>query len=635
MAEISVLEDALIDKIAAGEVIERPASVIKEIVENAVDARATRIEIDLEEGGSRLISVQDNGRGIMADDLPFAVKRHATSKIKNLNDLFQIRTLGFRGEALASIAAVSRLSIKTRHIEEETGNKLEIDETGCQITPWNGKAGTCVTIRDLFYNVPARKKFLKTKNLEYAYCLEMIRALALSYPKVAFNIRHDGKEIGFWDHDGLPSEGEQNLKGEEALLTRLSAILPDGSGLKDYLYLSAKGRYCSIEALISPPGIEKHNAKHLYTFVNDRYVKDKNLRYSVLRGYHSHLLKGKFPVAVLYVYTDASLIDVNVHPAKTEVKFQYEGEVQNFIASAISQKIRERKWVLPSSPDSSWEPVVSPVESPKERVGATAWENLVSRPRTATFRSSEPDPVRIAWSPQTEGGGDAPIFSQLRQGYVGRGQDQESPPARVVASAQKTVSDIPWNELRFMGSFAKCYLFFEYGEQLLAVDQHAFHERILYESLAGNREMLTSSQALAVFETVVLSPGQVSLLVANKDALVALGFDVAPVGQDTIEVRAVPAILTGRNLDAALQGIAATLEASSGTSPSPRELNHDILASIACHSAVRSGEVLGEDDLETMLIEARNVDFYHNCPHGRRVFKWLSRSEVGKWFDRI
>jgi DNA mismatch repair protein MutL len=620
MAEITLLKDELVDKIAAGEVVERPASVLKELIENAVDAGADRIDIELEEGGTKLIGITDNGRGILPGELQMAVRRHATSKIKDLDDLFQIRTMGFRGEALASIAAVSRFGLKSRHHAATDGASLEIFGDESTETGWNGPVGTSVVVKDLFYNVPARKRFLKTRSMEYSLCTEMVRNLALSYPHVTFTLKHDGKDVYYWE--GQKVGGDEPFKGEDVLWGRLGAMLPANLHNDKFLYLRKEGRLCRIEGLISPPGMDRQNAKYLFSFVNDRWVKDRNLRYSILRGYHSHLLKGRFPLAVLYIYSDPSLIDVNVHPAKTEVKFQYDGEIQSFIASAISQRIREADWgrspsVHEESPQVSYTPPTR--ESFATADAVRPIPSAYARPTERTWsagRSKEPE-VRV-----TQRTSEAPLFASL--GYA-----QDLP-----VSHGEDTRPVNWEQMKHVGSFAQCYLFFEDAENLLVVDQHAFHERILYEKLMADPSAYLKTQPLVFPETVSVDPSMAAIFGEHSDLLKQWGFDTKVASQQDVEILGVPTVLVNRDIEAAINQLGEVMQNGGKHAGGVAEISHDIFATMACHAAVRAGEELNSDDVTSLLRQATEVDFYHNCPHGRRVLRWFAKREVENWFDR-
>lgn len=609
MNRIQLLQDNVIDKISAGEVVERPASVVKELVENALDAGATSITVDLKDGGLQGISIIDNGFGMSRDDALLSLKRHATSKIRSEEDLSSIGTMGFRGEALASISAVSRLTLTT--MDAEAGTRLVCtasEVTSCD--PWTGPRGTTIAIEDLFLNVPARSKFLSSAATELAHCVELLQAIALSRPYFSLRLIANGKEKLY----ASPAEQTANaskLWGESAIRHRARAILGADTA-NQLLYVQDSDAFGSFEALASAPGMEKATGRNIYTFVNDRWVKDKTLRYGILRGYHSHLLKGRFPVVIGFLRCDPALIDVNVHPAKTELRFQYAGSVQGLIAGAIRKGLRQAAWAEAVEP----EPVVAPVE---KSAPVTQAPTRFSTPNPSSASVRDTAPMRPFMPPRaiSQPPASATLF----------------PPRTVQAMPQTPGQTIPWHDLNFVGSFQRCYLMFEWTTQLLVIDQHAFHERIVFERLRKMPELGLARQKLLVPEAVELAPIEIARLQALMPVLREHSFDLAFPGGDTVEVRAIPALLTGRDLQATIgafargsdrQAIEAQVQAGKDA----------ILATIACHSAVRAGEELTGDDLRLLLREAQEVDFFHNCPHGRRVLRWFPKREVESWFDR-
>ena len=636
MGRIHLLADDVINKIAAGEVVERPASVVKELVENACDAGATAIDITLELGGARTIAVTDNGCGMSADDALLAIRRHATSKVTTADDLFQVRSMGFRGEALAAIAAVSRFTLSTRERGADEGVKVTFageSEPVCQ--SYVGPEGTTVLIENLFFNVPARHKFLKSPSTELSHGLEFVQAFALSRPDVAITVRHNGRDV-FRAPALAQSRESAEWFGEACLRERVKAVL--GRDLEPLLYVRAKGRFGAVEGLISPPGLERPTSRAIHTFVNGRWVKDKVLRFGILRGYHSHLLKGRFPVACLHLTVDPALVDVNVHPAKTEVRFQYGDEVQSLIALAIRDRIRTGDWAAVAPSQGAM--AAPPVEM--ARPAASAFPHQLSRPLiTAKSFDQRPAPVQSAGSDLAGGRSSWPeVRDQASLERLLAGIGNAPPAATALTKAESPLpfdgsarDQVPWDEVTYVGAFARCFLLLEAGGRLLVVDQHAFHERILYERLVRDQSLLSRSQPLLVPEAVALAPSLVAQLAAQRDALAQRGFDLVPVGDCLVEVHAVPALLAGRDLSGLVEDLAEGL-LSGAITVDGAELAHHVLATTACHGAVRAGEELPAAELKQLLAEARTVDFFHNCPHGRRVFRWWSRSQVAQWFDR-
>ncbi|MCX6130222.1 MAG: DNA mismatch repair endonuclease MutL [Proteobacteria bacterium] len=690
MARVHLLDDELINKIAAGEVVERPANVVKELVENSIDAGASHIKVTLKDGGRQLIQVLDDGFGMDPADAALAVKRHTTSKLMSADDLFQVSTMGFRGEALASIASVSRFTLQTQARGSQEGVRIQISEGESTATPWQGAYGTSLSIADLFYNIPARKAFLKTASAEFAACHEYMQSLALSLPQIGFTLVHNDKEIFSLSPQAIAASWP---RGENPLRQRAAAVLGDADAER-LIYLHKIDRHAKIEALVSAPGHDKGTARHCFSFVNGRWVRDKLLRFAIQRAYHSHLLKGKFPLALLYLEIDPALLDVNVHPAKTELRFQYAQEVQNAIVYAVREVLRDGAWaagtpswsktppVKTTEPEaesrSQFEPTRQPVpddfdlllqqntvepqessqslSTPSVRAGVSTvsheplFEKMRTMPaslpvelarpsggqakppsqahRTGTTAVRPPDDrvkrTIMSFDPLT-----APIMQQerpLEAKFSGASPRMESTTASLPSKDAQEAA-IPWAELHYIGPFARCFLLFEYREQMLAIDQHAFHERILYERLQKDVSLLSQTQPLLIPEVLAFSPTECETLLQLQDRLAGLGIHLHGVSADEVEVTAVPSILMNKDLTGLLAGILAGYDRVG-------EFTHDTLATMACHAAVRAGEDLPAAELQALLREAESVDFYHNCPHGRRVFRWWNLAKVSAWFDR-
>ncbi len=638
MGRIHLLEDAVINKIAAGEVVERPASVVKELVENALDAGATNITVELEEGGRKRITVRDNGCGLSRDDVPKALLRHATSKIQQAEDLFAIASMGFRGEALASIASVSRLTLQTRERQSTVGTRLTADGgVAPQLSDWNGPEGTEITVCDLFFNVPARARFLKSSAAEMATIHELMQGLAMAHPDVGFSLQHNSKLV--FEVTAVTENPADSLP---AIRERASQVLT-GVDVDALLAVNKQDNYGSIVGLVSAPGQEKGSGKWQFTFINGRLVKDRALRSAILRGYHSHLLKGRYPVVVLNISMDPSLVDVNVHPAKTEVRFQYANDVQALVAMAIRGQLRHGAWTTGEGETGAWHTQEDSNFAQHASPGAGSSIPTYLPP---VFRESSPLTSRESFSEAAHA-----------RGMVARAPGSSSSSARAWSAAaaaaqplattesavnfrsmfaeEKSGADfgVPWSELTYLGSFARCFLLFETGERLLAVDQHAFHERVLYERLVRNESLLREMQRLLVPESVSLSAEQVARLREHATELRACGVECAPVDATTVDVTAVPSLLMRADVGRMIEQLADDLANHTGTMATETAL-HPLLSTMACHAAVRAGEELCAEDLQLLLREAADVDFVHNCPHGRRVFRWFSHSQVAAWFDR-
>lgn len=641
MGFIKLLNEDVINKIAAGEVVQRPASVLKEFVENSLDAGATEIEVELSQGGIKLIRVIDNGSGVKEEDIPLALQRHATSKIESAEDLFSIDSMGFRGEALASIAAVSRLTLTTRHEDEKSGTQLRANEKGLSQQPWSGQSGTSITVEDLFYNTPARLKFLKSPATEYSYCIEFLQSLALSRPEVLFSCVHNDKEV----LRAPPAAGNEvystDFMGAKILRARVASVHKK-LDVERMVYHSHQDQHFSFEMMLSPPGSEKATTKNMLFFVNKRLVKDPGLRSAFLRGYHSHLLRGRFPQVYFYLKIDPALVDVNVHPNKTEIKFQYNQDLFDVIAKQIRIALRQGAWAASSddlpagqkSPDF----IRNIADLPSTNGLPPAHNYSASPPASAGAYGGGGASFRSAPTKQSFVSDQIDFKAPSKPSFSGRGLSSShantvvSPPLED-GFAKKPIENnfqVDWQNLKFIGCFQQCYLIYEDGSELLIVDQHAFHERILYEKLKSDEELISKSQPLLVNEGVTLSIEQIGVLLDKQEVLESKGFGFSKIDDTTIEVSAVPVLLEQRDLEKVFYELSQELVESTET-----ETMHHIISTIACHSAVRAGETLTDDDLKILIAQAQTVDFYHNCPHGRRVFTRWKLRDVQGWFDRV
>ncbi len=592
MGHIHILSDEVINHIAAGEVVERPASVVKELVENALDAGANEIKIDLYEGGIKKIVITDNGSGLDRDDLELSIKRHATSKIKTEEDLFKIQSFGFRGEALAAISSVSQFSILTNTGKSSEGYRLTMSENLPQIISWNASKGTTVVVEDLFYNVPARQKFLKSPSSEWSHVLEILEGIAIVRTDVTFKLTHNGKVV--WEV--LRCDSSKNW--DEVIQERIEDLYPNLSSI-GLLKIDEKSNKGNVRGFISPPGQDRNTGKWIKMFVNGRMVQDKNLRFGILRGYHSHLLKGRYPMAFIFMECPPALLDVNVHPAKTEVRFQFANDVQELIASAIRKELRKGNWVNPNIETYS-PPIINQVQN--------KIENYPIPPTIA----SPVKPASFSW--------DFDIMTQ--------------PPQNLKVSTQSfTQVDkgiiYPWHEMEILGSLAQCYLFLSWQEKLLVIDQHAFHERILYEKFLKQKNLFDLSQPLQIPDVVELNLSQASVINNLIPDLVQFGIGVKKMSDTTFEIVSIPELLKNKSMQKFFE------EISSGMELNRENIHHDLLATMACHSAVRAGEDLPKSQIQALLKEADQVDFFHNCPHGRRVIRVFEKNEIGRWFDRL
>ncbi len=614
MVRINLLEDSIINKIAAGEVVERPCSVVKELVENSLDARADHIYIDLKNGGLGSIRVRDDGMGIAKEDAPLAPLRHATSKIKGVDDLFTVGSMGFRGEALASIGAVSNMTITSFEREAQGGFRMHNEGESWQLEDWQGAFGTQVLVENLFYNVPARLKFLKSPAREASQCKDWLKALALANPEVTFQLSEDGKPD--WIIPQTKKSGGGGDKGffigEASLRERLSHLWSSENG-DSFIYGASESDYCRVEGLFSPPGYERGSASMLYSFVNKRWVKDQNLRYGILRGYQSHLLKGKYPACVLFITCDPSLVDVNVHPAKIEVRFQYASEIQGQVAAMIRQALRQGSWAMPT---------IESVQEQENKPGSSLSNHSESVGLRSVIQAKAPT---LCFAPQTK-----TVLPKPRSIVP----DNDMYATEQIAVMDTSKRQIPWGELSFIGSVFQCYLLFEYERLFLLIDQHAFHERIIFERLSKDLSLLEEVSQLLVPEVLLFSEAEILILKDLAPKLLRLKIKYRVISAQEIELLAVPNLLAECDFQTFFREIVMKETDFLPESVGDLTLAQPVLATLACHSAVRAGVNLTDTDWRRLLAEAQGVDFYLNCPHGRRVFRWYTKKEVESWFDR-
>ncbi len=599
---IQRLPDALVDQIAAGEVVERPASVVKELVENALDAGAGRLRIEVRDGGAALVAVSDDGRGMSAPDARLALERHATSKIASAEDLSRIATFGFRGEALPAIASVSRLRLRTRLRGSETGVEIQVE--GSKVLreqAAGGPEGTRIEVADLFYNVPARRKFLKTAATEWSHVAEWLARSALALPAVHFDVRRDDRPAVHWPAVTDP-------------LDRIAAVLSerDAEGL---VPVAGEDGALRLTGFASRPDAHRPTAAGLHLFVQSRPVRDRLLRHALLDAYRDVLPRGRFPSAVLFLDLPPQAVDVNVHPAKWEVRFADPGAVHRLVARAVRDALGARRWLaMPAAPSPA--PSGSPL-----------------RPDPATVREQ---PTTSDW-----------IFaasSAARADAAGEGTTSTpSPDLRPT-----TTPGLQLAALRPLGQLLATYLLLEAPDGLILVDQHAAHERVLYERLRESwRTGSVPRQGLLLPVPVDLSPDQAARVVDAGPALERLGFEVEPFGADVVAVRAIPAELAGQDPAALLANLADELGPLShqlgplSHHPGPDggalrapEAADRLFASLACHAARRAGERLDPREQQALLAALDEIPWAPTCPHGRPVAIPISRSEIERRFGR-
>jgi DNA mismatch repair protein MutL len=596
---IKILSENLSNKIAAGEVVERPASVVKEMVENSLDAGATEIVVEIEVGGKRLIKVSDNGCGMSREDALLALERHATSKIAVDNDLLSISTLGFRGEALPSIASVSRCTLASREKGSVEGTEIYGEGGGIRHVKARGMAeGTVIEVRNLFFNTPARLKFLKSTETEAGHVADHLTRLALSRPDVRFVYISDGRVV-FRALNGDLTERIASLLGR-ATAAELSPMQCEDGEMR-------------IRGLAARPECSRSAASHLYTYVNGRFVRDRVVQHAILQAYRRFLERGRYPVAVFFFSLPTGDVDVNVHPTKHEVRFREQSRVHDFIFSAVEALLQSTPWIRKPAREP-----VRPIAAPEI---AAARKVSEVRESLGMYQAKLETPAKL----------ENPVFREIPCRH-----EVMSSPVQQAAEEPEHKQDTPFfSSLTVIGQYAGIYLVCSDGEDLVLLDQHAAHERVAFERL--RREFSNGSvesQGLLFPEVVEFSHAESAAVDGHLPALRKLGFVLEDFGGTARVIQSVPRMLAERDFTRVLRDLVEELSAL-GRSRSFMDIQEDILMRMACHSVVRGVSALAGAEIAALLTALDSVGFATNCPHGRPVFRRISRSDVEKMFKRV
>lgn len=651
---VHILDPLVAERIAAGEVIERPSSVVKELVENSLDAGATEVTVLLEEGGKRLIEVLDNGHGIHRDDLRVCIQRHATSKLSSLSDLERISTLGFRGEALPSVGAVADLTILSRARREETAYQLHLHSLQASPEPeavtfghfMSSPHGTRIQARGLFSQVPARLKFLKSQASEVSQVREWIERLALAHPKTGFRLVSDGRQI-------------LSLRPQDEV-ARVKAILSDGEdypivtasndlGLRDRGPLQIRAHW--FQGLSSP------QTRKVVQVVNGRSVRDRMIQQAILAAFRQALLPGQFPAVAVFIEIDPSEIDVNVHPTKTEIRFLDSRKVFHAIESLLSSMIEKRGAPAVVATSSN-----APLQwSPQPSSYKPTWQASESMPTSqAPFDFTAPPtmPVSPAGTSAFELGLNSGMQTLASFSAQGHAHDNAQSSQAYATSAPSAGHALGLTPERLMGTAFNTYLFYDVGHELVLIDQHAAHERIRYEKLKKRALGIATSgaqasgpdapagassagvQALLIPEAVRFAAEERMKVEARLDWLLALGFDAEIFGEDTLLFRAIPGEWGAHELRTRLKNLAERLiaaEASENQSLQSIFMDETLfekLASEACHSAIRAGDRLERVEALELIDQLFTCDHPWNCPHGRPTVARIPKGKIEEWFQR-
>ncbi|HIE50744.1 MAG TPA: DNA mismatch repair endonuclease MutL [Armatimonadetes bacterium] len=588
--KIHILDEVVANQIAAGEVVERPASVVKELVENSIDAGATRIEVEVEEGGKRLIRVADNGCGMSEEDAVLALQRHATSKIHTPEDLHCIRTLGFRGEALPSIAAVSELTLTTREPQAAVGVEVRVE--GGVVTDFRRVGcppGTTVVVRKLFYNTPARLKFLKTSGTEMGHITEFLSRFGLLYHQIAFRLVHNGQEV---------------LSAPACTDLRNALVAIYGKDLaREMIPLALDAGSLRVRGYLGKPSVARGNRHYQAFFVNGRLVQSRVLSHALYEGYHTLLSARRHPIAVVIIEMDPRLVDVNVHPAKAEVRFTRDWEVHNLLQKAVREALTQACLLVQTS------------------VGARARPAAPTAPPAAPPTPEEREAFR----------------ARLRQKF-GRMEGEEVAPVEPVEdlftfAALQRGERIP-RHIVPLAQLKNTYILAETDEGLLIIDQHAAHERVIYEELRARKEgQPVQSQMLVIPFTLQLSPREARVLEENLETFEELGFRLEPFGKNAFLVRAVPLLLAQQPYERILRDVIDDLVAQ--TTPKSLAAHEDlVLRTMACKAAIKAGDVLSSEEIQRLVEQIQGLEQPFSCNHGRPTMLSVSVEELERKFQR-
>jgi len=581
MSNIRILSENVANQIAAGEVIERPASVVRELIDNSIDAGADRINIRIEAGGKRLIRISDNGIGMDKDDMLLSLERHATSKISLMSDIFSIKTLGFRGEALPSISSISKIEIISRTREQIIGHRLNasggklisIDETGSAV-------GTSVMVRDIFFNTPARLKFLKGERTETTYIMDVVSRIALPFKDIHFKLDEEEKNL-------------LNIPASESQVNRFSALL-GRSTASSLIDTAGKTDGCNVNVYLSPPDNSRNKADRIYIYVNNRNIRDRMILRSIMDGYGQRLMKGRYPQAIIFIEIEPTLIDINVHPAKQEIRF-HQGQA---IYQAISLMI-----------------------------------NKALKDQFKPFGDTEFQEEKIQYKPFT----DRVDISEPKWQYSAISEKEE--PLRNESTVLDKTPELQLSLIkespRLIGQLRDSYLLFQAEDGLLIIDQHAAHERILYEQLKKRyQDLKIDIQPFLIPVKMEMSLKDSRILIEKVDQLRDLGFDMEHFGGNTFILRSVPSILVNINWEAFISDLIPVLGKNNDSLTVDKSID-ELLTVMACHGAIKAGQTLSQREMMNILEGLDKLNLPTNCPHGRPVFKKFNYYDIEKMFKRI
>ena len=612
---IQILSDDLANQIAAGEVVERPASIVKEVVENAIDAGATRISIEIEEAGKKSIRVSDNGSGMEPEDARLAFERHATSKIKSASDLESIQSLGFRGEALPSIASISRVRMATGTGKGRNGTEISIEGGGAsKVKEIAFSKGTTIEVNQIFYNTPARQKFLKRDGTEASHITQVVQQQALAHPGIQFSLHHNGRQL------------LATLPTDQALY-RIAELF--GAELsKELIRVESDDGTYRIEGFISSPVYTRSNRNTQYCFINSRFVRDRVLLSATQQGY-SHLLpRGQHPVLFLFMTMDPGLLDVNVHPAKAEVRFAFQQDVYRFVSHAVQDALQQNKKSFTPMGDDSAPGGQHRDMSPSLDVPG---HQPVSAPsQGSTPGAYQPEPGRGDWSRGLEA-----LYKPAPSMDRGRSVEADSRQIEFFGQKPKPVSDMVFSEFEPVGQLNNSFILMQGPKGVLVVDQHIAHERVLYERFreaADNKKV--EIQDLLFPLAVEFPPAEAQALAEHVGSLRELGMHLETFGKDGFLLRAVPALLKNHDQESMIREVAGRLirEEKDHTLQGKME---DIMIMMSCRNAIKVNHPMELDQIRKLLHDLEQTKMPYTCPHGRPIALLFEMNDILRKFQRI
>ncbi len=615
MSRIKILPEILSNKIAAGEVVERPASVVKELLENSIDAGSTRIIIDIENGGRSLIRISDNGSGMNHDDALLSIERYATSKIHNDTDLFSIRTLGFRGEALPSIASVSRFSMITRDRDSETGTHILADGGRIRnVSEAGTPIGTMIEVKQLFFNTPARRKFLKSTNTEMGHIAETISGVALGRPEIGFQLVHNGKKIKNWPLAKDPFD-------------RVSAVF--GQDIRSDLHeIELKTEDASVFGWISSPSLTRSSSQKIYLYVNGRFIRDRGLQHALFEGYRGRLMKGRFPVAVLFIQVPYEQLDVNVHPTKHEVRFTGYRKVYETLKASVF-----KAWDRIDHPKKRSYASEKGVPGRATKAASNFSSDLSSKkhyeekeiPFQQRYHKASFEIIRPSEKNET--------ISETIHEYHGTEKDKAIKPHKSEENGFKSKSF--FTSINVIGQLHNTYIICESENGMVMIDQHAAHERILFEQLK-KKSLRNSSpaQKLLIPETIDLGYKETAILEKLIPGLAEFGLEIEPFGGCTFAIKSAPDIISDREIKPLILEIIDKIGDIGFSEGIERTLDNCLIL-MACHGSIRAGQALSEREMRALMDQLELCENTQHCPHGRPIKASWPLAALEKKFKRI